>query len=195
MANLLAVLTALLSWRAFDESNGWKDALVFRPWRVVQYKEYWRFLSHGFVHVDWTHLLVNMFVLLQFSPAVESEWGFSHFSAIYLGGMLFAALPAWLKQKNNPTYGSLGASGAVAAVLLAFVFLKPMAQLYLFFLIPLPAWAAGILFFVYESRMQRRGGTGIAHDAHLFGGLWGLGYAVSTRPELIQGWWRLITGQ
>jgi len=186
--NIIALVTVVISWRAFAPDGKWRDVLVYRPWRVAEYREYWRLLSHGFVHADWTHLLVNMFVLIQFAPHVEAEWGGANFLAIYLGGMLFATLPAWVKHKGNPAYGSLGASGAVAAILLTFIYLEPLAQLYLFFVIPLPAWAAGVLFFLYESRMQRSGQTRIAHDAHLFGAIWGLGYALLSRPELLRGW-------
>jgi membrane associated rhomboid family serine protease len=84
-----------------------------------------------------------------------------------------------IKQRNNPLYSSLGASGAVSAVVLAFVVLHPTAELLLFLFVPLPAWAVGVLFLAYESWASRQSGTRIAHDAHLWGAVFGLMYALA----------------
>ena len=188
----IALITVLVSWSAFSPDAKLREQLVLRPWRATQFREYWRIFTHGFIHADWTHLLVNMFVFLQFAPHVEGQWGPNGLLGIYLGGILFATLPALRKHSHTPSYGSLGASGGVASILLAYIFMEPLARLYLFFVIPLPAWAAGILFFLYESKMQNRGGTHIAHDAHLYGAIWGLIFAIVTRPEWMSNWRLLI---
>ena len=120
------------------------------------------------------------------------DWWGSHlgqnlFLMMYLGAIFVASVPALIKHRNNPGYNSLGASGAVSAVVLIFVLLFPTSTLYLFFAIPIPAFLAGILFFVYESYINKRGGTGVAHDAHLFGALYGLLFMALIAPSSITG--------
>ena len=88
-----------------------------------------------------------------------------------------------LRHHDNPNYRSLGASGAVSAVLIAYILHFPTTELLLFFLIPIPAFVAGILFFVYEHKMDQRGSSRIAHDAHLWGGIYGLLFTGFTAPE------------
>ena len=150
-------------------------------------------ITHAFVHADWLHLAFNMFVLYEFGRVVNRELavlGWMGFPALYLAGIVAGAIPALQKYKHNPSYASLGASGAVSAVLLAFIVLHPTNTLLLFFVIPMPAVLAGVLFFWYESRMQQRGRTRIAHDAHLGGALVGVAWVVffvpSAIPQFIQ---------
>jgi len=133
-----------------------------------------------------------MFVLYMFGTAVEAhfvgaeddysgEYGlptnrFGHvlFVTLYIGGIIAGSIPSMLKHKDNTHYNSLGASGAVYAVLIAYVFLFPTKKLGLIFLPGIAIWGVvmAVLIFAYEHYMQRRGGTGVAHDAHL----WGAGF-------------------
>lgn len=190
----IALATAFISWRAFDLNNDWLDRMMLRPYRVWQYREYWRIVTHACIHSGWPHLLVNMFVFMQFGPYLESIWGAGQLLIIYIGGIFAAALPAMFKHRENPRYASLGASGAVNSVLFAFIAMQPQSELYLFAIIPLPAWALGALFIFYESRMQRSSqSTGIAHDAHLYGGLWGILCAILLHPEVGQSWLDLLS--
>jgi membrane associated rhomboid family serine protease len=179
-------LTFAVSWWVM-QSPARKEKWLLRPYLVMHDGEWYRVLSHAFIHADMTHLLLNLFVLWQFGGTVEqtvqnnqfqgiftipSDW---IFPVIYFGGVLAASIPSLLKHQNNPGYASLGASGAVSAVLMAYILLYPTSKLLLFFVIPMPAFVAGILFFAYERTMNKKGGTGIAHDAHLYGALWGVG--------------------
>lgn len=185
----ILIITGLVSWQA-NQRPDLKDKLLLHPFRVKHENQWYRILTHAFVHGDSTHLLVNLFVLWQFGLEVEALLA-SHslvplvklpgnysFLMLYFGGILFASIPAMLRHTNNPDYRSLGASGAVSAVLIFYIIHLPTVQLLLFFVIPIPAFLAGILFFVYEGYMDRRGGGRIAHDAHLYGGLYGLIFAV-----------------
>lgn len=158
------------------------DKLMLIPYNVTHFKEYYRILSHGFIHADGTHLFFNMFVLWEFGRTVEAEMGES-FSFLYFGALLIATIPALTKHKNNAKYRSLGASGAVSAVLMAFIVSHPTHTLLLFFVIPVPAILAGALFFMYERHMQKNGGTGIAHDAHIYGALFGLLFSAVKDPS------------
>ncbi len=160
------------------------EKLMLVPYNVNHFKEYYRIVSHGFIHADGTHLFFNMFVLWEFGTTVEAEMG-GAFPVLYFGALLTATIPALTKHKDNANYRSLGASGAVSAVLMAFIVAYPTQPLLLFFIIPMPAIFAGVLFFLYERHMQKNGGSGIAHDAHIYGALFGLLFSIVKDPSSI----------
>lgn len=182
-------LTIGISWWVQDRPL-LKAKLLLRPFDVIHKGQWYRLISHGFIHADFTHLAFNMFVLWQFGSSVEYQmqqaWSGSSliaslepsFFVLYFGGMLAAGLPSLWKQRDNPNYASLGASGGVSAVMMAYILLFPTNKLLLFFVIPMPAFVAGILFFAYERYMNKRGATGIAHDAHLMGAIFGVVYVL-----------------
>ena len=159
---------------------------MLSPYQVRHFQEYRRVFSHAFVHADWMHLAFNMFVLYEFGSTVARDLGQLQgawaFPMLYSAGILGGALPSLFRHADNPSYRSLGASGAVSAVLLAFICLHPTSTLLLFFVIPVPAVVAGVLFFWYENRMQHRGKTGIAHDAHIGGALVGVAWVFLSVP-------------
>ena len=113
------------------------EKLMLFPYNVNHFKEYYRIVSHGFIHADGTHLFFNMFVLWEFGTTVEAEMGGS-FPVLYFGALLTATIPALTKHKDHAEYKSLGASGAVSAVLMAFIVAHPTQPLLLFFIIPMP---------------------------------------------------------
>ena len=155
---LVVAATAFISWQLMDSPQKAKWMLI--PHACHAHGEWHRVVSHAFVHADWMHLAFNMFVLYEFGQTVMLDlapMGWMGFPAMYFAGIVAGALPALRKHRFNPGYRSLGASGAVSAVLLAFICLHPTRTLLLFFVIPVPAILAGVLFFWYESRMQRRG--------------------------------------
>jgi membrane associated rhomboid family serine protease len=201
-------LTIGISWFVQDKPEI-KNKLILRPYLVWKKGQVYRLLTHGFVHADFTHLAFNMFVLWQFGSLVEyqfqegqfSSWfpiGQPSFLTLYIGGVIAAAAPAVAKHLNNSNYASLGASGGVSAVMMAYILLFPTQKLFLFFVIPMPAFVAGILFFAYEHYMKKKGGTGIAHDAHLMGAIFGclfiLIHDLETIPRLA-GAFELIISQ
>lgn len=210
VTTIIAAITVIASLWGFSNQEGLRKVLM-NPYKVVHHKEYQRLLLHGLVHADYVHLFFNMFVFYQFGKILEqvfteqqyfnrvfpesvfwgSSAGTSYFLMLYIGAILFATVPAMVKHRDNPGYNSLGASGAVSAVLIAFIMIFPMAQLALFFVIPMPAWVAGILFFVFEAYMNKRGNTGIAHDAHLYGALFGVAFLTIVQP----GVWLRLWGQ
>ena len=194
------VLTIGISWWVQDRPH-LKAKLLLRPFDVIHKGQLYRLISHGFIHADFTHLAFNMFVLWQFGSSVEYQmqqaWSGSSliaslepsFLVLYFGGMLAAGLPSLWKQRDNPNYASLGASGGVSAVMMAYILLFPTNKLLLFFVIPMPAFVAGILFFAYERYMNKRGATGIAHDAHLMGAIFGVVFIflldIDTIPRML----------
>ncbi len=194
---IILITTGIVSWWSFQDSNR-KEKLMLKPFAVVQRQEWYRILTHGFIHADTTHLFFNLFVLWQFGSAVESRLlmntgnpalslpGNYSFVMLYVGGLFIASLPALYKHSQNPGYSSLGASGAVSAVMMAYILYFPTSKLLLFFIIPMPAFVAGILFFAYESFMNKKGGSRIAHDAHLWGALFGAAFAFASDDTVPQ---------
>ncbi|NNE55306.1 MAG: rhomboid family intramembrane serine protease [Flavobacteriales bacterium] len=202
---IIIALTAFVSWKAMDDT-GMKLKLLMNPNAVVRRNEWSRVFTHALVHGDWMHLFFNMFVLYSFGTIVEQifskpELGFMGFGkmghvlfiALYIGGIIFASIPSLIKHRDNPNYNSLGASGAVFAVMTAFVIMLPLEKLLLFFVLPIPGWVALALMFVFEYSMQKRGGTGIAHDAHLWGAAFGVIFMMILNVDYILNFFRQIT--
>jgi len=185
---IILVVTVIVSYQANNRSS-LKEQLLYHPYRVRVFKEWYRIVTHAFVHADFTHLALNAFVLFQFGTQVEwvmqQTLGAAFFLLLYFGGVAFAAIPGMIRHHDHPSYRSLGASGAVSAVLIAYILHFPTAELLLFFILPLPGFAVGILFFVGEYYMDKRSGGNIAHDAHLWGGLYGLLFTVATTPHVV----------
>tara|TARA_B110000090_G_scaffold262_1_gene244 strand:+ start:8745 stop:9362 length:618 start_codon:yes stop_codon:yes gene_type:complete len=186
---IIIIITVAVSLYA-SENSDIKKKLLFNPYQVLNNKQYYRVLTHAFIHADLMHLGINMYVLYSFGQYLESmfmrmfgEIGLLYFILLYIGGILFATLPSLRKHKDNPHYNSLGASGAVSAVLFSFIVLNPMAQLGLFAIIPLNATFFGVLYIGYEMYMNKKGRTNIAHDAHLLGAAFGIIFTIILSPS------------
>jgi len=153
------------------------DRLILWPPAIQRQHQYDRLITHGFVHADLQHLLFNMITLYFFGRLIERFFaqyiGLGGFALFYLSALLVAILPTYLRHRNDARYRSLGASGAVSAVLFAFILLQPWAMIYVFFL-PVPAIVYGIIYVGYSFWMDRQGTDNVNHSAHL----WGAGYGV-----------------
>ena len=188
---LLLAVTIAISAKAFND-NALKSKMMFNPYKVVHDKEVYRSFTHAFIHADWMHLIFNMFVLYSFGTVLEEYLaitygpkGYLYFSCLYLGGILFSTLLSLRQNKDNIHYNSLGASGAVMAVLFAYVLIFPDAKLMLlFFPVPISAYILGPLILFFEFYMSKKGGTGIAHDAHFAGAIFGIIFMIIVDYEL-----------
>ncbi|MCC7453099.1 MAG: rhomboid family intramembrane serine protease [Crocinitomix sp.] len=178
---LLLALTILISARAIND-NSLKSKLMLNPYDVIHNKNWYRCITHGFIHADYTHLIFNMIVLFMFGEALEKRLvgayelkGHFYFAVLYLTGILFSCLYSLQKYKDSPGYNSLGASGATMAVLFAYIILFPTTKLAMF-LVPIPIYAYyyGPIILLIEYLLSKRGGTGIAHDAHIAGAIFGV---------------------
>jgi membrane associated rhomboid family serine protease len=189
---LILAATVLASLAAFSDGRLF-ERLLFDPYRVRVHKEWYRSLTHALVHADLPHLAVNMFVLHAFGANVEFLFErlsplpvWLTFGGLYLGGAFVGAMPAYFKHASRSGYRSVGASGAVSAVTFAVILLLPMAPLRILFLpVDLPAVVFGALYLVYSWAMDRRGGDGVAHDAHLHGALFGVAYTALLEPQAL----------
>jgi membrane associated rhomboid family serine protease len=192
---ILVIMTGLISYQAFN-NPAMRQKLLFHPASVKSNGEWYRFITHGFVHANWQHLLINMFVLWQFGEVIENffegalfgrAFGKIMYLVLYLSAIVIAAIPGYIKHQNNQFYASVGASGGTSALVLAFILINPWEW---FVFPPLPALVVGVLYLWYSSYMEKRGSDNIAHDAHLWGAVYGLLFmivaAILVRPELLQ---------
>jgi len=168
--------------------------LLFNPYQVFHRKEWWRIFTHGLIHDNNNimHLGFNMYVLYSFGNAVESilvrhlgGLGVAYYLLIYIGGMAVATLPAMLKHKDNYGYNSVGASGAVSAVLFSMIAFAPFSGGIGILFIPfsIPPLVFGVLYLAYEKYMEKRGGTNVAHDAHIWGAVFGFLFTLLFVPD------------
>jgi membrane associated rhomboid family serine protease len=162
------------------------DSLIFWPPAVAR-GEYYRLISHGFVHADGQHLLFNMITLFFFGRAVapffEREIGAIGFTLFYLAGIAVAILPSYLRHRHNPRYRSLGASGAVSAVLFTYILMAPWSIIYLF-VFPVPAVVFAAAYTVYSFYAGRKRADNVNHSAHLWGAGYGVIAALVIEPRL-----------
>ncbi len=186
---LIIILTVIISFMAFRNEEFF-NRLKFNAYQIDQQKSYYRFLSYGLLHVDWTHLLVNMFVLFSFGRIVEqifvNQFGLTgrfFLLLLYVLGLIASVIPAFFRHRNNYYYNSVGASGAVSAVLFSSIILYPQGSIYLFLLpIPIPAFIFGILYLVYSAYMSKRANDNVGHDAHFWGAVFGIVFTVVLEP-------------
>ncbi len=178
---IIVILTVLISYQGFSNTN-FTEKSLFVPYRVKYNKEYYRIFSHIFIHADWTHLSFNMISLYFLGSFLEDQWYYSfgvqanyYLVLLYFGGAIVATVWPYFRNAENPAYRSLGASGAVSAVIFAAMLWNPQLELYLMFIpIPIKAYVLAPLYLVFEYYSLKRGSSGIAHDAHIGGALFGI---------------------
>lgn len=176
---MILVITSIVSFMAFNNQN-LMGRMIFNPYSIYHSGEWYRFITGGIVHADFFHLLINMFVLYSFGEVVElyyaqvfGEMARFNFLLLYIGGLLFSVLPTYKKNRENFHYNGLGASGAVSAVVFSFILFNPMQDLCLYGLICLPGVLFGVAYLIFCYYMDKRGGTNVNHDAHMWGAIFG----------------------
>lgn len=183
----IIIITVIISIAAW-QSRPLLERLIFYP-PAVQRGQYDRLLTHGFIHADGMHLLFNMFTLYFFGRAIErfyiNKFGSLGFVAFYVLAIVVAIIPSYLRHKNNARYRSLGASGAVSAVLFAYILFAPWSTLYLFAIVPIPAIVFAIAYVGYSIWADRQHGGNINHSAHLFGAVFGVVATIIIEPSIV----------
>ncbi len=183
----IIAITCVISFLAFKNEK-LISALILWPPAISRDKQYYRLLTYGFIHADGQHLLFNMITLFFFGQLIEQfvsgYIGTLGFVAFYISAILVSILPTYMKNMGNPAYRSLGASGAVSAVLFGFVLLQPWATILIFF-IPCPAIIYAVIYIAYSIYMDRQGQDNINHSAHLWGAAYGVMFLLAMEPRLI----------
>lgn len=158
------------------------DDLIFTPPAITNRNQWYRFLSCALVHADVPHLAFNMIAFYSFGEAVENtftdlfgHYGTALYIALYVISQFLCLVPTFIKNKDNYYYRSLGASGAVSAVIFAGILLFPLTKIYLFFIpIGIPGFIFGFIYLGVSAYLERKGGSNVNHSAHLFGALAGI---------------------
>jgi len=183
---LIIAVTCIVSFSAFSNRELAERLILWPP--AVQRGQYYRLLTHGFIHADSSHLLLNMFTLFFFGKAMEPLYelilGPAGFALFYVSAIVVVILPTYFANKENANYRSLGASGAVSAVLFAFILIRPWATILVWF-IPMPAIVYAIGYVAYSIYQDRRNADNINHSAHLWGAAYGIAFTVVAKPEVI----------
>ena len=187
MTLLLIGVTVALSWFCFERPRLLERLLLWSP-AIQRQHQYDRFVTHGFVHADWQHLLFNMITLYFFGRQVEQLFvpyiGAGGFVLFYLSAIVVAMLPTYLRHRHDPRYRSLGASGAVSAVLFVFILVAPWSLIFVFFL-PVPAILYALMYVGYSVWADRNAHDNINHSAHLAGAAYGVLFTVAMEPGVL----------
>jgi len=184
---IIIALTCVVSYTALNNAKLMND-WILRPFKVQRDKEYYRYLTYGFLHADFMHLLFNMITLYFFGSVMESFYtsnlGPFGFVIFYLGGLIFSVLPSAMQNQKDPRYATLGASGAVSAVLFAYILFKPWTTLLIFF-VPCPAIIYAVLYVAYSIWLDKKGGDNVNHSAHLWGAAYGVAATALIQPNVL----------
>lgn len=182
---IIIIITAIVSFTAFSSQRVMND-LIFYPPSVTRNHQYYRFITSGFIHADIGHLAFNMISLYFFGPIVENKFesifgatGKFVYMALYILALVVSLLPTYFKNKDNPNYRSLGASGAVSAVIFAGLMIRPYDKIGFYFIPPIiPGFVFGPLYLIMSAFLDRKGGDNINHSAHIWGALFGVGFLI-----------------
>jgi membrane associated rhomboid family serine protease len=194
---LFLLIIVGVSIKAFNDA-AFMERLMFIPYLVKRDKQFYRIGSHMLIHGDSTHLIFNSLALYLLGDVFLNAFtgvyvgvdgglieyygllmGQVHFGLIFILGGLFAGIIPYLRNHDNPSYRSLGASGAVSAVIFAAILWNPTMEIgFLFIPIGIPAYIFGPLYLLFEFIMDKRGNSGIAHDAHIGGAIFGVLYVL-----------------
>jgi membrane associated rhomboid family serine protease len=194
---IIVIITVGVSLLTFNNNKLMED-LIFNPVKITYKKQFYRFVTSGFIHADYIHLAFNMLSLYSFGGFVEEAFkgifgdlGIPLYVALYLISLVVCLLPTYFKHKNDSTYLGLGASGAVSAVVFAGLLLAPTVEVGLFIIPPIiPGFIFGPIYLLISAYLDKKGQGNINHSAHIHGALFGLlfiilmGFVVARYPVI-----------
>ncbi|MDR2039136.1 MAG: rhomboid family intramembrane serine protease [Bacteroidales bacterium] len=201
MTLIIVIITSVVSILAFSRRDLFAK-LLFNPYQVYHRKEWYRLITHGLLHADWLHLIINMMVLFSFGRYVESYFRLMAdltwmkmpmfwYVLFYLLALVISSLVTLRKHKDDIWYNSVGASGAVSAVLFCSIFFDPNSTLLFMGFIPIKAYIFGPLYLIYSYYSSRKAADNVNHDAHLLGAVFGFCFPLLVDIDLI----RVFIGQ
>ncbi|HOE58256.1 MAG: rhomboid family intramembrane serine protease [Bacteroidales bacterium] len=191
MTIIIIAITTPISIMAFYRPK-FMDMLKFNAFHIYEANEGWRFITYGLVHANWLHLIINMYVLYNFGLLVESYFGYFfggkasyYYLMLYLGGLAISVVSAYQKNKGNIFYNAVGASGAISGIIFSAIIFNPFMSLrFIFIPISFPAILFGAAYLIYSWFMSKKGDSQIGHDAHFWGGVYGIVFTIVLKPAL-----------
>jgi membrane associated rhomboid family serine protease len=185
---VIVIITCLVSIGGFNNQKIMDDLIFYGP-AISKRNQWYRLLTHGLLHADPAHLIFNMIALYSFGTGLEkafsssclfSGMGKMMYVILYLAGLAAASFPDYLKHRDDYHFKSLGASGAVSAVIFASIVILPTVGVGIIFLpIRVPGYIFAIIYLVISAYLDRRGGSKINHGAHLWGAIFGLLFTIA----------------
>lgn len=191
-APAILILTVGISLLGMFQVPDIINKFLFRPYFFLRHRQYDTMIMSGFIHADMNHLLFNMITFYFFAFPMERYLGTARFVLLYFFGLVISHTCTWWKERNNPGYASLGASGAISAVLFAYIVYFPTSMLYLFFALPIPALVFAVAYVWYSMWAAQNARDNINHDAHLCGALSGLAFVAATDPRAYARLWEIL---
>ena len=183
----ITIITVAISIAAMY-NDALMEKLIFHPYTVHHHNEWYRFITSGFIHADFVRLAFNMFSFYMFGDYIEQYFtmifgrsGGSMYIILYVSSLLICLIPTYLNHFKQYNYRSLGASGAVSAIVFVGIFLQPTMQIG-FFIIPpiIPGFIFGPIYLGLTAYLSKNGQSGINHSAHLWGSLYGVVFLIIT---------------
>ena len=201
---ILIIITTGISLYTMQKSSV-LNQLMMNPYLITKRGQYYRLISSGFIHRDHMHLIFNMFSFYFFGTQLEyifqeifGTLGSTHFILLYMLGIVVSDIPTVIKNRNDPQYNSLGASGAVSAVVFACILFLPLRDICIYGVLCFPGVVLGLVYLVYSFYSSKKSKDGINHDAHLYGALFGVAYCLVFYPDSLRiflaqmGEWKLL---
>ena len=185
VASFIFALTLGASLWAFGDENIYAR-FILNPYNVSRGERVYTVVTSGLIHKDWNHLFFNMLSYFFFAFSLEGFIGHWQFGLLYVLSLILSDLPSIQKHKNDIWYNSLGASGAISAVIFSYIMYDPLVSLGIMFIpIPIPAYIFGILYLVYCHFASKHARDNVNHDAHLFGALSGVIITIALNPHIV----------
>lgn len=205
---IIVIITGLVSMGAFNNEKMKNDLIFYPPY--INRGQVYRFITHGFIHADVAHLIFNMLALYSFGEVVELIYAFPYvfgsnaklvYFILYFSALIIASVPDYIKHRDNFYYRSLGASGAVSAVIFSSILFNPNGGIGFIFLpgVNIPGYIFGAIYLIVSTILARRGQDNIGHGAHITGAIYGLLFTyvatkLFTNLDILAIFWKQVTG-
>jgi len=175
----ILIITVLISLYGLFLNHHFLDECLLHPYSIFRKSKYYTLITSGFVHANMGHLIFNMITFFFFAFTLERVYiGTTSFVLLYLISMVLSDIPTIIKNRNNPSYYSLGASGAISAVLFCWIVYSPLSKISMMFIpIGIHAFIFGPLYLVYCTVASKQSFGNINHDAHFYGAITGIVFA------------------
>ncbi len=187
VATILFILTIGFSVYSFYLNKNLIEKFALNPYAIKRHRKYASLILSGFLHSNFPHLLFNMLSFYFFAFPLERAIGSLNFLIIFIGSLIIANIPTVIKEKDNPQYRAIGASGAISGVIFSFILFEPMMGILIFPIpFPLPAFVFGILYLLWSYFAAKQERDLINHSAHFWGAISGIILTIFLEPNSIK---------